>query len=469
MTKGTNYININYNFRVNFSNDPNWEKEFNETFYTATSISVNNTMHGSIQKTNDIDRYKFILPESGYITLSFSHAYVDKVGDYWHSCLYDINEKRIADYTYAGRSSDVSNSAQIGLPAGTYYLEIQDSTYRSDIQYDFCINYNNSMDWEREFNETEYTASSISIGRLINGSICRSNDVDFFKIHISEPTYYIINFEHPYIDNTSSWWTVNILSSENRNVNTSHFYGSSTSDKSTQIYLASGTYYVKVSSGNAIMNITYSLRIDKHIHDYNTVKSVTKATLSKNGEKVMQCSCGATGSVIPIYYPKKIELSETQFSYTGKQKKPLVYVEGADGGVISASNYVVEYEKGLKNIGRYYVKITFKGDYSGSKKKYFSVLPKATKIAQLRATNKGFTIRIKKQRTQTTGYQIQYSLNSNFKKSRIRTVKKNTQILKIENLKGKKKYFVRVRTYKIKGNKKYYSVWSQIKTVKTKK
>ena len=150
--------------------------------------------------------------------------------------------------------------------------------------------------------------------------------------------------------------------------------------------------------------------------------------------------------------------------------EPAVSVEDVNGGIISSDNYDIKYEKGSKNVGRYYVKVTFKGNYSGSKTEYFNIIPNGTKIVKLKAKKKGISIKIKKQRTQTTGYQIQYSLDRNFKKSKTKTIKKSTQTsLTIKGLKAKKEYYVRVRTYKAKGNKKFYSSWSTIKSIKTKK
>lgn len=465
----TNFTNSNYNVRVNFDNDPNWEKEYNETFYTANPIPVNNTIHGSIRKVNDIDRYQFVLPDSGYITLSFSHAYIDKSGNYWHSVLYDINEKRIAEYTYEGRSSEVSNSAQIGLPAGTYYLEIRDSTYRSDTQYDFCINYTSSSDWEKEFNETAYTSNTIQVGKPVNASICYINDIDYFKVEISESTYYSINFMHAYIDKVNSYWYVSLLNSGSSNIEMLTFYGRSTSDTSQQIYLNKGIYYIKVSSGNWVRDVTYSLRLDKHIHNYDLVDSVIPASLSENGKIIMKCSCGATGNEIVIDRPQMIRLSDTQFLYDGKKKTPFVFIEDSNGKVIDPSNYTVKYAKQSKNVGKYNVKIIFSGNYSGNVSKSFTIVPKGTRIIRLKAQSGGFVLKIKKQKIQTTGYQIQYSTRSDFKKSKTRTTKNRSQTFwKVEGLKKKTKYYIRVRTYKIKANKKYYSSWSKVKSVKTK-
>ena len=77
-----------------------------------------------------------------------------------------------------------------------------------------------------------------------------------------------------------------------------------------------------------------------------------------------------------------------------------------------------------------------------------------------------------KEYTCTTGYQIQISSNKKFaKKAAVtKTVKKNsTTKLTVNKLKPKKKYYVRVRTYKVVKGKKYCSSWSKSKTVTTKK
>lgn len=469
VVKKSSYSNVNYKLRVNYNNEANWETEHNETFYTSDNISLNSKMHGSIYRMGDLDFYRFTISERGYVSLSFSHAYVDKTGNYWASTIYDENEEMIAEYTYVGRSEEVSNSAMIGLKAGTYYIRIKALSW-ADIQYDFQVSYQKSQDWEMERNETAYTSTPISVGKAINGSTCRSFDVDYYKLQVFESGYYTVNFAHPYVNKSIACWILSLYNNSSKCLKSVHCYGNKTTESMPQIYLSSGIYYVKVEKATSLQDVTYSLRVDQHIHNYNIIQSVTKATLSKNGKKVMKCSCGAVGSEIPIYYPRRISLSNIQFPYNGKRKKPAVTVEDVNGGIISSDNYAVKYEKDSKDVGRYYVKVTFKGNYSGSKTKHFSIVPKGTKIVKLKAKKKGISIKIKKQRIQTTGYQIQYSLDRNFKKSKTKTIKKNTQAsLVIKGLKAKKEYYVRIRTYKAKGNKKFYSSWSAVKAIKTKK
>ena len=168
-----------------------------------------------------------------------------------------------------------------------------------------------------------------------------------------------------------------------------------------------------------------------------------------------------------------VALSATSYTYNGKVKKPSVTVKDAKGKKISSKYYTVSYSKGRKNVGQYTVTIKFKGNYSGTVKKTFTIKPKATTLSKVTAGKKAFTVKWKKQATQTTGYQIQYSTSSKFKSAKTVTVSKNkTTSKKISKLKAKKKYYVRIRTYKtvkVNGkNTKIYSGWSKAKTVKTK-
>lgn len=76
-----------------------------------------------------------------------------------------------------------------------------------------------------------------------------------------------------------------------------------------------------------------------------------------------------------------------------------------------------------------------------------------------------------KKNTKAAGYQIQYSMKKNFK-SGVKTVniKKNKTVsATIKKLKKKKTYYVRIRCMKKSGKKTIYSKWSSVKKVKIKK
>ena len=115
-------------------------------------------------------------------------------------------------------------------------------------------------------------------------------------------------------------------------------------------------------------------------------------------------------------------------------------VKDSAGKTIAPSNYMVYYPGGRKAIGQYAVNIVFKGNYSGSVQKTFSIGPKGTNISKLSKGKKKMTVKWKKQKSQISGYEIQYSLKKNFSSgTKAKTASKKKTSVKISKLKPKKK------------------------------
>ena len=236
-----------------------------------------------------------------------------------------------------------------------------------------------------------------------------------------------------------------------------------------------GKFYEDVLGTKEITNLASWGNIAKIAH--TTKQTVTKATPTANGTIVNYCSvCKKTLSTTVIPKASSIKLKATSLTYNGKVRTPKVIVKDRTGKtLVKNTDYTVSYAKGRKYVGKYAVKITFKGKYSGTKTLYFTIKPKATNISSLTAGSKKFTVKWKKQATQTTGYQVQVATNKKFKKNKktVTIKKQKTTKTTVKKLKAKKKYYVRVRTYKtVKINGKsirIYSGWSKAKTVTTKK
>ena len=163
-----------------------------------------------------------------------------------------------------------------------------------------------------------------------------------------------------------------------------------------------------------------------------------------------------------------LKLEKTAYTYNGSAITPKVTVmlgnkqlqEGTDYGVSCSANV---------NVGLATVTVTGKGEYLGSLSESFTIDPVGAEIASLKKLKKGFKIKIKKQTNDITGYEIEYSRNKKFTKgTKSALVKKTASTKKIKKLKSKKKYYVRIRTYKDVGGVRYYSSWSKTKKVKTK-
>ena len=98
-----------------------------------------------------------------------------------------------------------------------------------------------------------------------------------------------------------------------------------------------------------------------------------------------------------------------------------------------------------------------------------TVRPKSTSISKLSAGKKKIKVKWKKA-SGLSGYQVQYSTSSKFKSGNktVSVSSGNTTSKTLTKLKAKKKYYVRIRTYKVIDGKKVYSSWSKTKTIKTK-
>lgn len=178
----------------------------------------------------------------------------------------------------------------------------------------------------------------------------------------------------------------------------------------------------------------------------------------------------------------KCSLALSSYTYNGKAKKPIVKLKTGNKKSISSKYYTATYKNlasgkkttTMKNVGKYYVVVKMKGICSGTLKKTVSILPPKTNVTRLTSKSRGFTAKWSKIKTQTSGYQIQYSTSSKFRGSKTKTIGRNSSSsVTIKKLKSKKKYYVRVRTYKtvkVNGkNTRIYSSWSKAKSVKTKR
>lgn len=153
--------------------------------------------------------------------------------------------------------------------------------------------------------------------------------------------------------------------------------------------------------------------------------------------------------------------------YTGKARtpKPVVKLNGVT--LKRNRDYVVGYSNNVR-IGLAWVTVYGIGGYTGAVKNYFRIKPKALTGVKLQAARQALTISWKPQ-TEVTGYEVEYSLKSDFTDAASKTVRKaQTDSLTVEGLEARKTYHVRVRAYKKIGKYYFRSAWSKAMSRKTK-
>ncbi len=153
-------------------------------------------------------------------------------------------------------------------------------------------------------------------------------------------------------------------------------------------------------------------------------------------------------------------------SFTGSNITPSVTVKVAGRTLTSDTDYTVSYSNN-KNVGKATVKITGKGNYSGSLNAKFDIVPAKQQIQKLETKYKGFYIDWA-QKGSATGYDVEYSVNANMSGAVSKHLTANKpDTLTVNGLSGDKTYYVRVRSYTNVNGKVYYGAWSDVKSIKT--
>lgn len=163
----------------------------------------------------------------------------------------------------------------------------------------------------------------------------------------------------------------------------------------------------------------------------------------------------------PTTKPTASSVSTTQPSTVLTTQKQIAY-ENLDVSEKTTSKASVKQQK-----------TTLAKNYKKNGKNIVNTKQKKAKFKKLKASKKALTLYWSKVKG-VKGYQIQLATDKKFKKnSKTITVNKQKTTKKtVKDLKSNKKYFVRIRTYKVEKingkNTKVYSSWSKAKTVKTK-
>ncbi len=218
-------------------------------------------------------------------------------------------------------------------------------------------------------------------------------------------------------------------------------------------------------------------------HNYQR-EEIVEPTLEADGYELYRCvNCGVEDKKVIYFQKEEQEIYINGASVPSSLKKTVgdksfyveATVEKGDGqlsyktnntkvAMISSSGKVT-----IKGAGKATITITAsetKGYKKTSKNIVLKVVPKVVSLRSLKSTYRGrSTVRWYKN-SSVTGYQIQYSKNSNFSSAKIATVSnKNTTTKTLTSLTRGKRYYVRIRTYNKISGVNYFSAWSEKKSV----
>ncbi len=481
---------IEYIIANTFSATSTWETEFNNSYSTSDELKINQYIEGCIGEGSfsdsdnaDYDYYRINIPNTGKLKISVYNTSenIDKYV-FWNIEIYKFSN---GSYNKLASERVDANNTPYSFPTlsvmnGVYYVVVKNSQYAKEVNYKIINTFECNHSYEsivlknpnctsfgekrcvckycgNTYNETiSPLGHTYDNGVVIKTANCSENGIKKYTCiicgNIKNET--ILSTSHNYVRINRVAPTCTEMGYENYEC---AFCG----DKYTSEYIS--------PTG----------------HDYSHYSIIKYATCTTTGIKTITCSiCGETktetisavghsfgynssacsvcGAVNPNYVAP-------QPSKPTKPTNPTIPTQPAQPTTPTApvSNAPVQPA----------VTTPTEQAPSGAKKvngEWVAKKQKNAKIRKLTKAKKSFKATWKKV-SGVTGYQVQYSTTKKFTKKTTKsvTIKKNKTTSKtVKKLKAKKKYYIRIRTYKnVKLNGKtvkVYSTWSKAKTVKTK-
>ena len=448
-------------------------------------------------KSNGSDTYKIEMDKSGYLIFDFEGESKE-----WDINIYDEDYNKIdtlkpvykefykKSYLQISLGSNVPNKNQIvALFAGKYYVEIDRLNNATNDNfsgnYTFSIDYSPANETIKETKNDFYydapTAKNIELNKTYNGflgakyacynyvgnPILTTDERDAYKIEIpkgSGLSQFSVTLSSKAFAPLGSNCTLILYNSEFEPYD--GFKPLTVSLNSTlneTIYLYEGTYYIAVVNDNSPIEYTFTTTFKPQgtftcVEHKGKLVNTVNPTCTQNGYNSYVCQiCGAQyNEIIPAYGHNAVidyEVAPTLVS-SGLTR----------GSHCSICGAVITPQTVIPQISAPAQPTTTPTTAAKAVSK-----PKSAKIKKVKAAKKAVSVEWKKV-SGVKGYQVQVATDKKFKKNKkTATVKKQkTTKVTIKKLKAKKKYYVRIRTYKTVNGKKVYSSWSKVKTIKTK-
>lgn len=261
--------------------------------------------------------------------------------------------------------------------------------------------------------------------------------------------------------------------------------------KTFEIKKAKQTIYARISSGTLRVNGKAKIAVTKkggtisYKSSDTGILSVTKggvvrgkspgtATITVRAAESKNYYAAKTTLIVKVRRSSlkeaklKVTITPLYASYTGDPIYPKVKITDNGYKLSEGTDYTLTYKYNV-NIGTAVLSIKGYGNYYGTVNKNFFINPKKTKIRLITKKSDGSVALSWTEKSDITGYQIQYATNEDFVKAKLIRVKDPEQTsYTIKGLSSGSKYYIRLRTYKYipDDDETYVSDWSAVETVK---
>lgn len=228
----------------------NINQEPNEIYSSATPIELNKEYQSTFAdddfRRGSKDIYKIQLPASGVVTVNADSNHVNGI------VVVKLSNGKVNN-EYLKYTSDPSliedETGQVGLPAGTYYLELSAGTNILDVTYHFSVSFEPGNYYEKEDNDTWDLANNIELNKRYKGFFVtnpRTDDGDTYKFTLTKDSTIIIKHrKYP-----NSYGNLRIYDSSGKQIFIDHLLNElpvKGADRINEVSLKAGTYFLELA------------------------------------------------------------------------------------------------------------------------------------------------------------------------------------------------------------------------------
>ena len=387
--------------------------------------NLGESAEGKLSASSDTT-YKFVATEDK--VYNFTDTKVSE--DVKEFSIYDNDLKNISTNSIKKSKVTYNENNEPKVDYVTYKIYLKKGTY--------YINLNNTSDKETEYNIKVENEELVDIDSI-------NLDSNYIEIEegVKKAVKYTINPDNATF--TSVDWKVSDTS-----IVSLGYVGNVMNIEA----LKEGECDITVTAKNGKKAVCHIVVKKAGDHKYDS--TIEKASTSKDGKIIDKCSrCGDVKVSQIISHPTKVVLNNSNFVYDGKVKTPTVTVTSADGKTVDSANYDISYANGRKDAGTYDVKVTFKGNYTGSLTTKFTIA-KANQSLKIKSPKKkmkvGAKAKIKIKANKGHGkvtYKVSNKKIAKIKKGKLVALKKGKVKLTV-TLKATKNYNQKKVTITIK-------------------
>lgn len=209
----------------------------------------------------------------------------------------------------------------------------------------------------------------------------------------------------------------------------------------------------------------YDFWIAQYNHKCNYWGKYTMWQYSKSGKVD-----GINGNVDLNYYykSKPINISKTTIDsissqkHTGSEITPNINIKYKNKTLVKNKDYTVSFDNNI-SIGTATATIKGNGNYTGTKKITFKIVPKTVTNAKISSTTSSSLKLSWSKVSNADGYIIYRSTSKNGTYTKIKDITKNSTLSYTDSsLSSNKKYYYKIKSFKTSKKEKYYGYYSNI-------